>query len=677
MDILRRDFPQAQFTVLVGPKAAGLFEGDSQIKPIIYDKHISIAGNIALTFNLRKEKFDLLIDFRNTAFPVFLRSRIKTSPFTKVSGQLTHKKEQHLARLKSVYNFTPLETCRQRRPSGVSDTLSLTGFTQPASPDSIFIKPEDKDYIELVLGRQAPDQKLVIISPGAANEWKRWTREGFAQVCDWLVEELKVKLVLIGDGNDKLIYQAITEKMRQQALNLGGKTSLKQLAAFLQRADLVISCDSAVMHMASYYNIPVIAIFGPTDPKKYGPWSEKSFVVRDDLECSPCEKSGCSQNHECMEAIKPEQVVKVIRENFSELKPPREEIAEKVKSRGGKRILVVRTDRIGDVLLTTPVFKVLRVNFPDSFIAVMVTPITREIVEGNPYIDEVIVYDKEGKDKGLFGFLKMVGILRKRRFDIALVLYTKKRTNLLCFLSGIKERAGYYNNKFGFLLTKKIVDNRPEGKKHEAEYCLEVLKAIGIDTEDIELFMPLKPQAEEWAEEILSKYKVDRRDKLIAINPGASCPSKIWPAERFAALADRLVEKYSAKVVLLAGPTDLKIVSEILAKIKNPVINLSGHTTIGQLASFLKRCNLFISNDSGPVHIACAVGTPVVAIFGRNESGLSPKRWGPLGNKNTVLHKEVGCAECLAHNCQKGFACLLAITEEEVLVAVEKLLKNT
>lgn len=653
LDILRRDFPQAEFTVLVGPKGEELFKGDSRINVCVFDKKSPLLQIIGLTFKLRKEKFDLTIDFRNTAFPLFLSSRIKTTPFTRISKEMVHKKSRHLARLRSIHDFR-----------------------QEAIPQSIFIRPQDQDYIELILGRIAPQQKIVVISPGAANEWKRWTKQGFAQVSDWLTDEFKVKLVFVGDVNDRIISEEIYALMRNKPLDLCGKTSLKQLAFLLQKASLVISCDSAIMHLASYFNLPTVAIFGPTDPLKYGPWSEKSFILQGKVDCSPCEKSGCSQNHDCMEAIKPEQVIKVIEKNFSDFKPAQEEVAQKVKSRAGKRFLVVRTDRIGDVLLTTPVFKALRINFPDSFISVMVAPIARDIVEGNPYLDEVIIYDKNNKDKGFFGFFRMVSALRQRRFDLGLVLHTKKRTNLLCFLAGIKERVGYYNNKFGFLLNKKIPDLRPEGKKHEAQYCLEVLKAIGIETEDTELFMPLKPQAEVWSDEILSKYKVDRKDILIAINPGASCPSKIWPAERFAILADKLAEKYSAKIALICGPNDLKIASLVLAKIQNPVINLSGHTTISQLASLLKRCNLFISNDSGPVHIACAVGTPVVAIFGRNESGLSPKRWGPLSKQSAVLHKEVGCVECLAHNCKKGFACLLAITEDEVLAAAEKLLKS-
>jgi heptosyltransferase II len=689
MDILRRDFPAAEFMVLTGAKAAGIFKHDPKVHLVVYDKHSSVIEQFKLTRFLRRKNYDLLVDFRHTGFPLFLRSRVKTSLFTKIPPNILHKKAQHLFWLKTVHDFS-----------------------KEAAAESIFIRPEDREYIELVLGRSAPGQKLVVISPGAANEWKRWTKREFAEVADQLIDEFRVKVVLVGGADDRPVVQDIAGLMRNHPLDLSGKTSLKQLAALLQKASLVVSCDSGVMHMASYLNVPVLAIFGPTDPNKYGPWSEKSLVVRNnDVECSPCEKSGCSEKHECMELIEAEQVFKAIRDNFSEIKnievpateaaragaakPPkifcafadflrfsgiidilrRHKTARKDAAGGKKRVLVVRTDRIGDVLLTTPVFRALRENFPDSPLAVMVSPAAREIVEGNPYLDEVIIYDKDDKDKGWWGFHKFVWRLRKRHFDLALVLHTKKRTNLLCFLAGIKERVGYYDNKFGFLLTTKIPDLRKEGKKHETEYCLDVLRLVGIEAKDSNLFMPLKPEAERWADGFLLQNKVERKDQLIAINPGASCQSKRWPPGRFAILADKLAEKYSAKIAVISGTADLAIAQQVLSKIRHPVIDLSGKTSISQLASFLKRCNLFISNDSGPVHLSCAVGTPVVAIFGRNESGLSPTRWGPVGKKNIVLHKDVGCPVCLAHNCRKGFACLLAITEEEVLAAAEKLLK--
>jgi ADP-heptose:LPS heptosyltransferase len=172
----------------------------------------------------------------------------------------------------------------------------------------------------------------------------------------------------------------------------------------------------------------------------------------------------------------------------------------------------------------------------------------------------------------------------------------------------------------------------------------------------------------------LSQDGINKSDRLIAIHPGASCPSKIWPNERFAQVADKLIDRYGVKALIIAGPKDIALAQNVMQRMRHPAVNLAGKVSLSQLASALKRCQLFISNDSGPVHIASSVGVPVISIFGRNQKGLSPKRWGPVGEKDKVIHKEVGCIECLAHNCKKDFACLKAITVDEVLKVADSIL---
>ncbi len=350
----------------------------------------------------------------------------------------------------------------------------------------------------------------------------------------------------------------------------------------------------------------------------------------------------------------------------------------KSEIRNPKRVLIVRLDRIGDVLLSTPVIKAVREACPDGYIAMMVRRQARQLVEGNPYLDQVIVYDRKGRDKGLLGFFSFVLKLNKNNFDLSLNLHTKKRTNLISYLAGIKERVGYDNNKFSFLLTKRLKDARIEGMKHEAEYCLDVLKAIGISVaEDKQTFMPLKEEAEKWAEITLKENNIKPTDNLAVIHPDASCPSKRWPIERFAQLCNKLIEEKGFKVAIISGQKDSYIVKMVKRYLRHPVVDLSGKTSVSQLASFLKRAKLLISNDSGPVHIAAALGTPVIAIFGRNQAGLSPMRWGPLGEKNIILHKDVGCKVCLAHDCKFGFICLGAISVKDVLAAVDVLMRRS
>jgi ADP-heptose:LPS heptosyltransferase len=228
----------------------------------------------------------------------------------------------------------------------------------------------------------------------------------------------------------------------------------------------------------------------------------------------------------------------------------------------------------------------------------------------------------------------------------------------------------------GFLLTDRVKHAKQFGSKHELEYCLDLLGYLGIDYKEEDLFMPIKEESEKWVEALMVKEGVGVYDKLLAIHPGASCISKLWPAERFSEVADRLIEIYGFRVLIVAGPQDKKIASEVASKMKHPAINLAGSTSVSELASVIKRSVLFISNDSGPVHIASAVGTPVISIFGRAQGGLSPKRWGPVGKESRVLHKSVGCIECLAHNCVKQFSCLKAVTVKDVLSVAQSILNK-
>jgi len=295
-----------------------------------------------------------------------------------------------------------------------------------------------------------------------------------------------------------------------------------------------------------------------------------------------------------------------------------------------KRILIVRTDRIGDVVLTTPVFKALRESFPDAFIAALVTPYTKSLIDKNPYLNEVLIDDRLGTHKGLFGFIQLIDEIKKHEFDCALVFHTKKRTNLLCYLSRIPRRIGYKNEKFGFFLTQPITDQRHLGDKHEAQYCLDLLKAIDIQGDEISFHVSVHDDDEQWADVLIHR---NDNEKIVCIHPGASDPSKQWPAKYFGELLKKLNNQYSARFVIV-GSANLKGISqEIITESKVDCINLIGKTSISQMVSLFKRSHLLISNDSGPVHVAAALNVPVISIFTRNQPGINAQRWRPLGKK--------------------------------------------
>lgn len=159
----------------------------------------------------------------------------------------------------------------------------------------------------------------------------------------------------------------------------------------------------------------------------------------------------------------------------------------------------------------------------------------------------------------------------------------------------------------------------------------------------------------------------------MVLHPGASCPSKRWPAERFAQVGDHLAERHRARVIILTGPGEEEHGRSVTGRMRRPAIGAFGVFGLGEAACLLKKARLLISNDSGPVHLACAVGTPVVSIFGRCGGGLSPTRWGPTGAASLVLHRDIGCRPCLAHRCTIGFICLEAVSVDEAIAAAEHL----
>ena len=351
------------------------------------------------------------------------------------------------------------------------------------------------------------------------------------------------------------------------------------------------------------------------------------------------------------------------------------------------KILVIRTDKIGrigssgrycglgEALLSIPAIRALKQSF-NSTIVTLVNPIVKELLEGTPEIDQILSFDEGKWNKSMFTRLSLLWQLRRGKFDLAVILNPTKRFHILTYLAGIPRRLGY-DRKWSFLLTHKIEDKKLQGQKHEVEYNLDLVRSIGANTEDKHMAIEVEKKDMQFVDDLLQKYGIKDQDLIIAIHPHSSNPAKSWPKENFAQLVDELFRRFSAKVVIIGGAEEKTSSIKLASLIKEPVINLAGKTTLKQLAAFLRRCTLLISNDSGPVHIAAACGRPTVVIFGHNIPGVNPKRWGPWGNGHIVLHKDLGCNPCLDRNCPYDFKCLSSITPEEVLTVVEQSLARS
>ncbi|HLA69602.1 MAG TPA: lipopolysaccharide heptosyltransferase II [Bacteroidota bacterium] len=341
------------------------------------------------------------------------------------------------------------------------------------------------------------------------------------------------------------------------------------------------------------------------------------------------------------------------------------------------RILVIQTAFIGDVILTLPLIQVLKEFVPKAEIDVVVVPRAAELCRNHPAIERIIEYDKRGKDKGWAGFRRMVGILGEKEYQIAVLPHRSLRSALLAFLAGIPLRIGFSKGAGRFLLTKSI---DYETEKHEVERNLSLLTAIGIRDlgKVLPRVYPSRPD-QEAVSRIMSAVPVPKRARVIAVAPGTIWNTKRWMKERFVELINMIVDNGFA-VVLVGGKEDRALCNEILEAAKRKsIINAAGSLTLLESAELLSRCRLTISNDSAPMHLSVAVGTPVVAIFGATVPSFGFSPYGP--HDAVVETRGLHCRPCSIHGgteCPiKTFDCMVQITPERVFSRMMDVLEKT
>lgn len=282
---LSKEFSDARIDVMVGPNGKEIFEKDPRIfKLVIYDKHMPIAEKRRLQLKLKKLKYDLVVDLRNTIFPILLGPKYRTGTIQHFPKGLIHKRDRHLYRLRSL---------------DIKD-LKVSSY--------IYIPKEDEEYISGLLKEDNVAKPIAVINAGAKSHIKRWTTEGFANVCDRLMSECGVGVVFVGTEEDNNVVNEIINKMKNKPYNFVTRTNIRQLANLLKNAKLLITNDSAPLHLGCAVGVKVLALFGPTDPKKYGPTGEFDVVINKKLSCSPCESAKCKYNYECMKSITPDEV---------------------------------------------------------------------------------------------------------------------------------------------------------------------------------------------------------------------------------------------------------------------------------------------------------------------------------------------------------------------------------
>ncbi|HZR45268.1 MAG TPA: putative lipopolysaccharide heptosyltransferase III [Candidatus Manganitrophaceae bacterium] len=349
---------------------------------------------------------------------------------------------------------------------------------------------------------------------------------------------------------------------------------------------------------------------------------------------------------------------------------------------GIERILVIKLRQIGDVLLTVPALRAVREHYPNAHIAVMVSAGTEAMLTGNRLIDEVIVFDRSVVNDALFGRIRrelsFAFDLRKKRFDLAIDLTSGDRAAILSFFSGARYRVGADPLGKGFLGKKFLYTHcRPirNSRAHTVEQNLEVVRQIGIDTSDRSLSMAIPEEAQQAVQALFARHRVADPALKVHLHPTSRWLFKCWRDEAAAALIDLLSEQYRAQVLLTCGPgrAEKEKARRIFDLSRLKPVDLIGKTSLKELAAISKRSDLFIGVDSAPMHIAAAVGTPVVALFGPS----GEHHWRPWGEGHTVVAKAMPCRPCGQAGCNnsKRSECLETLSVEEVWEAVRKQLE--
>jgi heptosyltransferase-2 len=334
-----------------------------------------------------------------------------------------------------------------------------------------------------------------------------------------------------------------------------------------------------------------------------------------------------------------------------------------------KKILIRSTNWVGDAIMTTPAVRTIRQNFPDAEITLLAYPWVADIFRASPHIDRLILYDKKGIHSGISGLLRLSGELREKSFDLAILLQNAFEAAFIALLAGIPVRAGYRRDARGLLLTHGIAIRRETRKQHQVYYYQGLMRDLGMSCGPDELFLQLPAEIKRWAKAFIASLGAPR---VVGLNPGAAYgPAKRWPAENYAELAGRLHRETGATLLVFGTDADAETARIIKKVLPERVIDFSGKTSLAEAMALIDACDAFVTNDSGLMHVAAALKTPLVAIFGSTDTVAT----GPFSENAVVLKKNLPCSPCLKTHCHTDFECMRSITTDEVLAASLKILQ--
>lgn len=348
-----------------------------------------------------------------------------------------------------------------------------------------------------------------------------------------------------------------------------------------------------------------------------------------------------------------------------------------VEAESLRRILLVRLDNLGDVLLTTPAFRAVRCALPEAHLALLAGPAGCEIGRLNPNIDETILYRALNEDvyfqlpQDPKREMAAVEMLREHDFDAAIIFTSYKQSALpaayLCYLAGIPLRAAGSWEGPGSLLTHRHRYGETAPPRHESLRGLELTESLGFPPVEPEMVLVPREEDEESAARLLQRHEMEH---FVLVHPGASASSRAYPPERYAAVVEALSAESGLPVLVTGGPGEEDITREVAGSAGVP---LGGETSFGEFAALVGRAEVVVTNNTGTTHVASALKRPVVTVFAGTNP---PEQWGPWRTPNRLLTHPVPCAPCYMRVCPIGHECLTGIAPETVVVAALDLLRE-
>ncbi len=347
-------------------------------------------------------------------------------------------------------------------------------------------------------------------------------------------------------------------------------------------------------------------------------------------------------------------------------------------------ILIVKMSAVGDVVHTLPALNAIRKHYPDARIEWLVEEAASDLVKGHQALDRVLVSERKRWIRGLSSSLclnsvsesfRFVKKLRQTSYDLIFDFQGLLKSGVLVGLARGKRKIGYDKGMEHMEQSYRFLNERVPPvsmDNHALLRSMMLLDYLGIPASDISFNLPVGDRHRDMAYRLLARYGVGQRKPLVAIHPVAKWETKLWSNDKFSRLADKLIERYGAEVIFTGTRADYRTIEHIVSNMKSKAANLAGETALKTLAALHEKIDFLVSPDTGPMHIAAALGTPVIALFGPT----APWRTGPFGNGHQVVQTQIDCSPCFKRTC-KTVDCMEKITVEQVLESAKAILENS